>query len=79
MPGDKQMGFFAGVLILIQLPEAGGEKVYTLAEINSLLPAKMFPASLLSVSEKQSFGIYGDRVTVSFLLLGGFKKNHVTS
>lgn len=77
MRGDKRKGFFAGVLILIQLPEAGGEKGYTLAEINSLLPSKMFPASLLPVSEKQSFGIYGDGVAVSFLLLGGFKKKKI--
>jgi hypothetical protein len=51
------MGFFAEVSILIQLPEAGA-RVYTLAEINILLPSKMFPVSLLSVFEKQSFGVY---------------------
>lgn len=65
------MGFFAEVSILIQLPEAGRKKVYTLAEINSLLPSKMFPVSLLSFF-KQPFGIHGDGVALSLLLFGRF-------
>lgn len=64
-------------LILIQLPEAEKKKKsYTLAKINSLLPSKMFPVSLLSVLEKQSFGVYMESgLLLVFFCLEDLRKN----